>query len=138
MIRRGRCLRQTCIAGALAPGSEFAMKALISLTLALAVMAGASAALADQRAPQTIRVIPKEYVSPGASGSVDTYERQEQYNLYGGQRLPQGVDSRRYESGQSSSTFETRGGIRQSIEYPNGYEVQRYPGQGTQQYERRR
>jgi len=114
------------------------MKALISLTLALAVVAGASSALADPRAPQTIRVIPKEYVSPGASGSVGTYERQERYNLYGGQRIPQNIDSRRYESGGSRSTFETRGGIRQSIEYPNGYEVQRYPGQGTQQYKRRR
>ncbi|AEF22941.1 hypothetical protein [Pseudomonas fulva] len=113
------------------------MKVLSSLTLALAVMAGASAALADERAPQTIRVIPKSYVSPGASGSVDTYERQEQYNLYGGQRLPQGINTRRYESGQSNSTFETRGGIRQSTEYPNGYEVQRYPGQGSQQYEQR-
>ncbi|MBD9654519.1 hypothetical protein IB239_06820 [Pseudomonas sp. PDM12] len=112
------------------------MKALISLTLALAVLSGG--ALADERAPQTIRVIPKAYVSPGASGSVDTYERQERYNLYGGQRIPQGIDSRRYESGQRSSTFETRGGIRQSTEYPNGYEVQRYPGQDTQQYQQRR
>jgi len=113
------------------------MKVLISLTLALAVLAG-NAAVADERAPQTIRVIPKAYVSPGASGSVDTYERQESYNLYGGQRIPQGIDSRRYESGGSRSTFETRGGIRQSTEYPNGYEVQRYPGQGIEQYERRR
>ncbi|MEQ9728639.1 MULTISPECIES: hypothetical protein [unclassified Pseudomonas] len=114
------------------------MKALISLTLALAVLSGGGGALADERAPQTIRVIPKAYVSPGASGSVDTYERQERYNLYGGQRIPQGIDSRRYESGQRSSTFETRGGIRQSTEYPNGYEVQRYPGQDTQQYQQRR
>lgn len=114
------------------------MKPLSSLTLALALVVGACTALADERAPQTIRVIPKAYVSPGASGSIDTYERQERYNLYGGQRIPQGIDSSRHESGQRSSTFETRGGIRQSIEYPNGYEVQRYPGQGTQQYERRR
>lgn len=114
------------------------MKALTHLSLALAVVASISAAFADQRAPHTIRVIPKEYVSPGASGSVDTYERQERYNLYNGQRVPQGIDSSRYESGRSSSTFETRGGIRQSIEYPNGYEVQRYPEQGAQQYERRR
>ncbi len=114
------------------------MKASISLALALTIMAGACAASADERAPQTIRVIPKAYVSPGASGSVDTYERQERYNLYGGQRIPQGIDSSRYESGQRSSSFETRGGIRQSIEYPNGYEVQRYPGQGTQRYEQRR
>lgn len=114
------------------------MKALISLTLALAVLASGVTAIADERAPQTIRVIPKAYVSPGASGSIDTYQRQERYNLYGGQRIPPGIDSRRYESGQRNSTFETRGGIRQSTEYPNGYEVQRYPGQGTEQYQQRR
>ncbi|SDG88696.1 hypothetical protein SAMN05216588_101313 [Pseudomonas flavescens] len=113
------------------------MKSLIGFTLMLAVLTATDAS-ADERAPQTIRVISKAYVSPGASGSVDTYERQERYNLYGGQRIPQGIDSNRYESGQRSSTIETRGGIRQRIEYPNGQEVQRYPGQDSQQYQQRR
>lgn len=113
------------------------MKSLISVTLLLAVLT-APAAWADERAPQTIRVIPKAYISPGASGSIQTYERQERYDIHGGQYVPRNIDSTRYESGQRSSTFETRGGIRQSTEYPNGYEIQRYPGQGTQQYQQRR
>lgn len=113
------------------------MKSLIRFTLLLAALA-TTAAGGDERTPQTIRVIPKAYISPGASGSIQTYERQERYDIHGGQYIPRNIDSTRYESGQRSSTFETRGGIRQSTEYPNGYEIQRYPGQGTQQYQQQR
>lgn len=113
------------------------MKSLIRFTLLLAALA-TTPAWADERTPQTIRVIPKAYISPGASGSIQTYERQERYDIHGGQYIPRDIGSSRYESGQRSSTFETRGGIRQSTEYPNGYEVQRYPGQGGEQYQRRR
>ena len=113
------------------------MKSLISFTVMLALLTG-TAAWADERAPQTIRVIPKAYISPGASGSIDSYERQERYDIHGGQHIPRDIGSSRYESGRRSSTFETRGGIRQSIEYPSGHEVQRYPGQGSQQYQQRR
>lgn len=113
------------------------MNALIRCTLLLALLC-TTTAWADERAPQTIRVIPKAYVSPGASGSIQTYERQQRYDIHGGQYIPRDIDATRYESGQRSSTFETRGGIRQSTEYPNGYEVQRYPGQDTQQYQQRR
>ena len=96
-----------------------------SLVLILAA-SFAGVAFADQ--PQTIRVIPKSYVSPGASGSVSGSSSYQQHNLYGGQRLPQG--SVRQESRYGSQSTETRGGIRQSIKYPGGLEVQRYPGQG--------
>ncbi len=58
-----------------------------SLVLILAA-SFAGVAFADQ--PQTIRVIPKSYVSPGASGSVSGSSSYQQHNLYGGQRLPQG------------------------------------------------
>ena len=94
----------------------------------------ASAAFADQ--PQTIRVIPKTYVSPGASGSVSGSSSYEQHNLYGGQRLPQGTV--RQESRYGSQSVETRGGIRQSIEYPGGLIIERQPGSGSYQQQRSR
>ncbi|MDV5860565.1 hypothetical protein QM298_06265 [Pseudomonas mendocina] len=104
-----------------------------SLVLFLAT-ALAAAAFADQ--PQTIRVIPKTYVSPGASGSVSSSSSYEQHNLYGGQRLPQGTV--RQESRYGSQSVETRGGIRQSIEYPGGLIIERQPGSGSYQQQRSR
>ncbi|MFT0621865.1 hypothetical protein ACMHYQ_04290 [Ectopseudomonas guguanensis] len=93
-----------------------------------------AAAFADQ--PQTIRVIPKTYVSPGASGSVSGSSSYEQHKLYGGQRLPQG--SMRQESRYGSQSIETRGGIRQSTEYPGGLIIERQPGSGSYQQQRSR
>ena len=107
---------------------------LIRSILMILAASFAAAAFADQ--PQTIRVIPKSYVSPGASGSVSGYERYEQHNLYGGQRLPQG--SVRQESRYGSQSTETRGGIRQSIEYPGGLIIERQPGSGSYQQQRSR
>ncbi|MDH0958797.1 hypothetical protein N5E99_07010 [Pseudomonas chengduensis] len=104
-----------------------------SLVLILAT-AFASAAFADQ--PQTIRVIPKSYVSPGASGSVSGSSSYQQHNLYGGQRLPQG--SVRQESSYGSYSSESRGGIRQSTEYPGGLIIERQPGSGSYQQQRSR
>ncbi|WP_212629860.1 hypothetical protein [Pseudomonas sp. KB-10] len=94
----------------------------------------AAAAFADQ--PQTIRVIPKSYVSPGASGSVSGSSSYEQHNLYGGQRLPQG--SVRQESRYGSQSIGTRGGIRQTIEYPGGLIIERQPGGSSYQQQRSR
>ena len=102
-----------------------------SLVLILAT-AFVSAAFADQ--PQTIRVIPKSYVSPGASGSVSGSSSYQQQNLYGGQRLPQG--SVRQESSYGSYSSESRGGIRQSTEYPGGLIIERQPGSGSYQQQR--
>ncbi|HBX56113.1 hypothetical protein [Pseudomonas sp. UBA2684] len=84
-----------------------------------------------QAAPPTIRLIPQAYVSPGASGSIGTSQRYERHDLYGGQRLPDHLGSTREQSQYGSQSLETRGGIRQSIEYPGGYEVQQSPGQGS-------
>lgn len=92
---------------------------------------------AEQQAPQTIRVIPKTYISPGASGSIGSSQQFESHNLYGGQRLP-GDGVRQQQSHYGSQSVESRGGIQQSIEYPNGYRVQQYPGQSTEYYERSR
>ena len=84
---------------------------------------------AEQQAPQTLRVIPKTYISPGASGSIGSSQTIESHNLYGLQRHEQRYDSH---------SVESRGGIQQSIEYPNGYRVQQYPGQSTQYQQRSR
>lgn len=104
-----------------------------SLVLILAT-AFVGAAFADQ--PQTIRVIPKSYVSPGASGSVSGSSSYQQHNLYGGQRLPQG--SVRQESSYGSYSSESRGGIRQSTEYPGGLIIERQLGSSSYQQQRSR
>jgi hypothetical protein len=91
---------------------------------------------AEQQVPQTLRVIPKAYISPGASGSIGSSQQIEHHNLYGGQRLPDGL--RRQQSYSGSQSVESRGAIQQSIEYPSGYRVQQYPGQSTEYYERSR
>jgi hypothetical protein len=93
---------------------------------------------AEQQAPQPILVIPKTYISPGASGSIGSSRHHEQHNLYGGQRLPGDGTLRRFESHSSSQSVENRGAVRQSIEYPAGYEVQTLPGSSSQQYQRSR
>ena len=107
---------------------------LIRSILMILAASVASAAFADQ--PQTIRVIPKSYVSPGASGSVSGSSSYQQHNLYGGQRLPQG--SVRQESSYGSYSSENRGGIRQSTEYPGGLIIERQPGSGSYQQQRSR
>lgn len=85
---------------------------------------------------QPIRVIPKAYVSPGASGSVSGSAHYERYDLYGGQRLPRGAV--RQESRYGTYSTETRGGVRQSIEYPGGPRIELQPGSGGYQQQRSR
>ncbi|MDP3816791.1 hypothetical protein [Pseudomonas sp.] len=94
----------------------------------------ATALHADPLAPQSIRVIPKSYISPGASGSIGSSQQVERYDLYGGQRLP-GDGLRQDQSHYGSQSVESRGAIRQSIEYPGGLRVEQW--QGTESYERR-
>ena len=91
---------------------------------------------AEPQTPQSLRVIPKTYISPGASGSVSGSSSYQQHNLYGGQRLPQG--SVRQESSYGSYSSESRGGIRQSTEYPGGLIIERQPGSGSYQQQRSR
>lgn len=94
------------------------------------------AVLADQ--PIQRQPIAIEYVSPGASGSVSSSSRSQSYDLYGGHAVPsQGYGSREVQI-QGGSSVRQSGGIRQSIEYPGGIEVQRYPGQGSYEGQRNR
>ena len=90
----------------------------------LASLAAASA-LAGQPPMQSIERI---YVSPGASGSIDSSSSVQRYDGYGGAQVP-----RSYEQGSSTVIIDntgagTNGGIRQSIEYPNGVQFQVTPG----------
>lgn len=92
-------------------------------------------ALADEVVRRPIQAVPIEYVSPGASGSVSSSSRSQRYDLYGGQAVPSyGQQSQSY----GSLSVQQRGGIRQSTEYPGGYEVQRYPGQSGYDVQRSR
>ncbi len=91
---------------------------------------------AEPQTPQSLRVIPKTYISPGASGSIGSSQTIENHNLYGGQSLPEGLQ--RHEQRSNSQSVESRGSIKQSIEYPSGYRVQQYPGKSTQHQERSR
>ncbi|VXC58012.1 conserved exported hypothetical protein [Pseudomonas sp. 8Z] len=104
-----------------------------ALSVAALCLCGAVALAAE---PPTIRVVPKSYVSPGASGSVSESTQYQQYDLYGGQRLPSG--SVRQESGYGSYSSEMRGNIRQSTEYPGGFRIERQPGIGTYEQQRSR
>lgn len=75
------------------------------------------------------RPVPIEYVSPGAYGSVSSSSRSRHADVYGGRVVPdQGYGGREVRI-QGDSSVRQSGGIRQSIEYPGGVEVQRYPGQ---------
>lgn len=87
---------------------------------------------AGQQVPEHI---PRTYISPGASGSIGTSERHERYDLYGGQRIP---GTTHQESQYGTQSIETRGGIRQTIEYPGGHVIERTPGQGSYSRERSR
>lgn len=74
-----------------------------------------------------VRSIERVYVSPGASGSIDSSSSSQSYDGYGGAQVPRSAE-------QSSSTViidnssEQNGGIRQSIEYPNGVQFEVTPG----------
>lgn len=102
------------------------------LGLALVLVLAANTGIADEF---DRRAIPQTYISPGASGSIETQQRSQHYNLYGGQAVPRGTvrEYRSYSSGQ----YEQRGSIRQSTEYPGGIEIERTPGSTTNRLERR-
>ncbi|MNN33979.1 hypothetical protein D3C81_1477600 [compost metagenome] len=77
-----------------------------------------------QRQPQVIQNI---YVSPDASGSVGNSTRWQRQDGYGGYGVP-----RSYGNGSSTTVIQSgSGGIRQSIEYPNGAVFPVTPGGRT-------
>lgn len=109
----------------------------LNMLLSAVLLFGAlNVAQADQPAQQTIRVIPKTYVSPGATGSIGQSRSSQQFNGYGGYQVPSDYDSVHQRNSSGSQSFETRGGIRQTTVYPGGYEVERTPDTST--YERQR
>ena len=91
-------------------------------------------ALAAEPVPRKPQVIPVYSVSPGASGSVSSSARSQRYEIIGGRAVPEG----QYGSRSGSSSVQQQGGIRQSIEYPDGRRVELQPGQGSYQVEERR
>ena len=107
-------------------------RSLVSLAAVLLV----SPLYAEPKTPQTLRVIPKTTISPGASGSIGSSQTIDNHNLYGGQRLPEGLQ--RHEQRYGSQSLENRGTIKQTIEYPSGYRIQQHPGQSTHSEERSR
>ncbi|MEK1904677.1 MAG: hypothetical protein AAAB13_02780 [Pseudomonas sp.] len=107
----------------------------IRLVMGLAAII-ALPALAGEEVRRPIQAVPIEYVSPGASGSISSSSRSQNQNLYGGQALPEGYG--RQSQSYGSSSVQQSGGIRQSTEYPGGYEVQRYPGQNSYEVQRSR
>lgn len=107
---------------------------LIALLFGLGFVGLVSAGEAVRR---PIQSVPIEYVSPGSSGSVDSSSSSQRYDVYGGYRVPSDRSSTRSHS-YGSSQVQQHGGIRQTIVYPNGHEVQRYPGQNSYEIQRNR
>lgn len=103
----------------------------------LVVLCVGMAGLAAQAAePTTRRVqsVPVEYVSPGASGSIGVSSSSQSYDAYG---VPSEYGSTQSHS-YGGSSVQQGGGIRQSVKYPGGLEVQRYPGQTQYEEQRQR
>lgn len=105
--------------------------------LPLIALLGAGLAFAGEPPRRANQPIPIEYVSPGASGSVDSSSRSQRYDVYGGYPVPSDRSSTRSHS-YGSSQMQQNGGVRQTIVYPNGREVQRYPGQNSYEIQRNR
>lgn len=104
--------------------------------MCVAMLLLAMSAQAEQRQqPGQIIVIPKSYISPGASGSVGGYQQYEQRRLINGRAVPDLHRQERIESGNYQ--MQQRGGIRQTIEYPGGLRIERYPGESGYQSRQR-
>ena len=112
------------------------MNPLSFFALLAACLAGP--ALAAEPTPRTPQVIPVYSVSPGASGSVSSSASRQRYEVIGGRAVPEGGYSSQYGSRSGSSSVQQQGGIRQSIEYPDGRRVEVQPGQGSYQMEEQR
>jgi len=102
----------------------------------LLLLLGLAAPLQAAEPRQEIRVIPKSYVSPGASGSVYEHSRGEVRQRIGGQELP--VLPSRHQEAQIQHQQRNSGGLRQSTEYPGGLRIERQPGATHEHYQRTR
>ncbi|WP_448681337.1 hypothetical protein [Pseudomonas nicosulfuronedens] len=79
---------------------------------------------------QSPPVVQRIYISPGASGSVESSSNWQRNDGYGGVQVP-----RSYGETRSGTVIidQGSGGIRQSIEYPNGAVYPRGTGYNQQQ-----
>mgnify|MGYP003451967300 FL=1 len=91
--------------------------------------------LAAEPVVRQVQSIPNEYVSPGASGSISSSSSSQRYDVYGGYAVP-ADDHSTQSHAYGSSGVQQSGGIRQSIKYPGGLEVPRYPGQSSYEAQR--
>lgn len=83
--------------------------------------------VAAQAETQNMQPIERVYVSPGASGSIETSSSQQRYDVYNGTRVPSDV-SRAQVYRHSNEQIQTSGGLRQSTEHPDGRVVEQTPG----------
>lgn len=95
----------------------------------------AVSAQAAEPVSRQVQSVPIEYVSPGASGSIGSSSSSQSYDVYGGYAIPSDSGSTQRHA-YGSSDVQQNGGIRQSIKYPGGLEVQRYPGQSSYEEQR--
>lgn len=102
---------------------------LLSITMAVVPV------LAAEPVSRQVQSVPIEYVSPGASGSISSSSSSQSYDGYGGYAVPSDSGSTQSHA-YGRSEVQQNGGIRQSIKYPGGLEVQRYPGQSSYQEQR--
>lgn len=86
------------------------------------------AALAAEPNSRRVQSVPIEYVSPGATGSVSVSSSSQSSDVYGGSGVPSEYGSTQSHA-YGSFSGQQGGGIRQSVKYPGGLDVQRYPGQ---------
>lgn len=92
-------------------------------------------ALAAEPLKRQPQVIERYSLSPGSSGSISSSSRSQNYEVAPVPGLPAGV-STRSTSVYGGSTLQQSGGIRQSIEYPNGMRVPQQSVQGSYQRQR--
>lgn len=105
-------------------------------SLSGALLIGASVmAMPTLAADPVARAIPKVFLSPGATGSIETYQRSQGYDIQGGYAVPSAAAGHA-SSSYGGSTQQQRGALRQSTEYPGGLEVERVPGQSRYQENR--
>ena len=91
--------------------------------------------LAAEPLQRQLPVIERYSVSPGASGSISSSSRRQSQAVAPVPGVPNGV-STRSSTLYGGSRLQQSGGIRQSIEYPNGLRVPQQSVQGSYQYRR--
>ncbi len=101
-----------------------------TLFVAFVISISPASLMAVQAESSSVQPIERVYVSPGASGSIESSRSQQRYDVYNGTQVPSDVSETqvyRYSNEQN----QTSGGLRQSIEYPDGRVVEQTPGQRT-------